>query len=548
MDTNVLYYGDNLPILRKHIPDESVDLVYLDPPFNSNRAYSLIFKDESGRAFDAQQVAFDDTWHWGPSAEAHYAYLTNTARHEGAVPSQVSALISALHAGIRPSPMLAYLVEMTVRLVHLHRVLKPTGSLWLHCDPTASHYLKVVLDAIFGADAFINEVVWRRTTPKGLASVRMPRNHDVILAYGRDPAQVRWAPVYRPHDPGRTAQKYSLRDEDGRAYQLTSLLNPNPDRPNLHYEYKGVVRTWRWTRERMDEADQQGLIVVPRPGAVPRFKRYLDEQEGIPLDDVWVDIPAINAVARERLGYPTQKPLALLERILALGSSPGDVVLDPFCGCGTALAAAQKLGRRWIGIDITYLAINVIRKRMLDHFPELGDVPIIGRPTEVEGARALLGDGSLEARYQFQWWALDLVGAVPVGGKEKKGADQGVDGIITFTDHTGAAQSVLVSVKSGKVGSPAVQQLKGALDTHKAAIGLFVTLDEPTGPMRQEAATAGFYHSELTGRDYPRIQILTIRELLEEGRKPDLPLFVASPYQRAERIGEQVDQQRLEFG
>ena len=384
LQTNVLYYGDNLDILRRYIPDASVDLIYLDPPFNSNRDYNVIFRDESGNRSDAQLLAFEDTWHWGPSAESTYAYLTNTARHEGRVPDKVSTIIAALRSGIGENQMMAYLVEMAVRLVELHRVLKPTGSLYLHCDPTASHYLKLILDSIFGPQNFRNEVIWRRSTPKGLATSRLPSNHDLLLAFAKDREDATWVPQYMPHDPMRAAAKYSLRDEDGRAYQLTSLLNPNPDRPNLHYEFKGVTRTWRWTRERMEAADAAGLIVVPRPGAVPRYKRYLDEQEGIPVDDVWTDISPVNAVANERLGYPTQKPVALLDRIIESSSNPGDIVLDPFCGCGTAIISAQSLDRRWIGIDITYLSVAVMKARIKDSFGV--EVPVLGQPTEVEGA------------------------------------------------------------------------------------------------------------------------------------------------------------------
>jgi len=544
--TNVLYYGDNLDILRRYIPDASVDLIYLDPPFNSNRDYNVIFRDESGNRSDAQLLAFEDTWHWGPSAESTYRYLTNTAHHEGRVPDKISTIIAALRSGIGSNQMMAYLVEMAVRLVELHRVLKPTGSLYLHCDPTASHYLKLILDSIFGPMNFRNEIVWRRSTPKGLATSRLPSNHDLLLAFAKDREKATWVPQYLPHDPERAAQKYSLRDEDGRAYQLTSLLNPNQNRPNLIYEFKGVTRTWRWTRERMEAADAAGQIVVPSAGSVPRYKRYLDEQEGIPVDDVWTDIPAVNAVANERLGYPTQKPLALLERIIEASTSPGDVVLDPFCGCGTATVAAQALGRRWIGIDITYLSIAVMKARLKDSFGI--EVPVIGQPTEVEGARQLAqGD---DGRYQFQWWALNLIDARPLGGTEKKGADRGIDGRVTFTiGPKGEMGQALVSVKSGKVNSSMVRDLKGTIEREKAEIGVFITLEEPSSEMKLEATTAGVYTSPIDGRDYPRIQILTIADLLEEGKKPMLPLLILSPYQQAERIADKkaAEQQEM-FG
>ena len=532
--TNVLYYGDNLDILRRYLPDASIDLIYLDPPFNSNRDYNVIFKDESGSKSDAQLLAFEDTWHWGPSAESTYAYLTNTARHEGRVPDTVSTIIAALRSGIGENQMMAYLVEMAVRLVELHRVLKPTGSLYLHCDPTASHYLKLILDGVFGPTDFRNEIVWHRSHPKGHAFTRFARNHDVILWYSADTTQSTWNPQYRAYDVEKVAQQYAQRDDTGRAYQLTSLLNPNPDRPNLTYEFKGVTKTWRWTRERMLEEDAKGNIVVPRGGQrIPRYRRYLDEQEGIPVDDWWGDIEPVSG--NERLGWQTQKPIALLERIIGASTNPGDLVLDPFCGCGTALVAAQKHDRRWIGIDITYLSIAVMKARLRDSFGI--EVPVIGQPTEVGGARQL-AESLPDGRYQFQWWALNLVDAKPVGGVEKKGADKGVDGVVTFSGPGGKMERVIVSVKSGHVNPSMIQALKGAMESQGAAMGLFITLDEPSAQMKQEATVAGYYHSDLADKDYPRVQILSIRELLEEGKKPMLPLLILPTFPQAEKIDE----------
>ena len=554
METNVLYYGDNLPILREYIADESVDLVYLDPPFNSNRDYNVIFKDESGRGTDAQLTAFEDTWHWGPEAERLYAYLTNTAKHEGRVPSTVSTIVAALRGGIGENEMLAYLVEMTVRLVELRRVLKPSGTLWLHCDPTASHYLKLVLDAIFGPRAFRNELIWKRTSAHSDArqgGYRLGRVHDVLLYYGKGDKNT-WNVQYQPYTDEHVTAKYrSIEQGTGRRY-TDSDLTANKPGGDTSYEWKGVRppegRYWAFSKANMEEFERQGRLIYTRTG-FPRYKRYLDEMQGVPLQDIWADIAPVNAMARERLGWDTQKPLALLERIIEASSNPGDVVLDPFCGCGTALVAAQKLGRQWVGIDITYLSIAVMRARLMDSFG-LTDVPVIGQPTEVEGARQLLMGAGLEGQYQFQWWALNLVGAKPMGGVQKKGADQGIDGIITFTDHLGELRKVIVSVKSGKVNSGMVQQLKGAMETHQAAMGLFITLEETTAPMRQEAATAGAYTSELTGRDYERLQLLTIRDLLEEHKKPDLPLFIMPAYQKAQKVkGESgVEQQDLALG
>jgi DNA modification methylase len=534
--TNVLYYGDNLDILRRYVEDATVDLVYLDPPFNSNRDYNVIFKDESGRKSDAQLLAFEDTWHWGPSAEATYAYLTNTARHEGRVPSKVSVIIAALRAGIGENQMMAYLIEMAVRLVDLHRVLKPTGSLYLHCDPTASHYLKLLLDSIFGVLNFRNEIVWKRTSAHSDArqgSRQFGRVSDTILFYARSDANS-WNQLYAPYEADYVAENYKRRDPDGRLYRISDLSGPGGEaKGNPRFEFLGVTRYWRYGEAKMRALHEQGRIVQTRPGAVPQYKRYLDEMPGVPVQNIWTDISVINNRSKEVLGYPTQKPLALLERIIAASSNPGDVVLDPFCGCGTALVAAQKLDRQWIGIDITYLSIAVMRARLKDSFG-LEDIEVIGQPTEVEGARQLAQ--APDGRYQFQWWALNLVDAKPLGGVEKKGSDRGIDGLITFTDQNRELHSVLVSVKSGGVNSGMVRDLKGTLEREKAAIGLFITLDKPTREMRLEADTAGLYHSELWNRDYPRIQILSIRELLEEGKRPLLPPFVLPTYQQAEKI------------
>ena len=552
MKTNVLYYGDNLDILRRYLPDGSVDLVYLDPPFSSNRSYSVIFKDESGNKSDAQITAFDDTWHWGPDAERQYLYLTNSAYHQGRVMPSASALIGAFHAGITPSPMLAYLVEMTVRLVELHRVLKPTGSLWLHCDPTASHYLKLVLDAVFGTKQFRNEVVWKRAdshndATQGLA--RLGRVHDTLLYYTRSDDYT-FNSVRTPLST-ETADKWYRHVEDGRRYNLDNATAAKPG-GDTSYEFHGVRppqgRYWAYSRANMEKLFEQGRLVFTPSGKL-YIKRFLDESKGVPLQDLWTDIDMLRGFSssKERLGYPTQKPLALLERVIETSSNPGDVVLDPFCGCGTATVAAQKLGRKWIGIDITYLAIAVMRQRLRDGFPELGEVEVVNRPTEVAGARAMVADGSLEHRYQFQWWALDLVGATPQGRAEKKGADKGVDGVITFTGAGGKAETCIVSVKSGTVNRGQVAQLRGDMAAHAAGMGLFVTLEEPTAPMVQEAAEAGYYHSEVSGRDYAAVQILSIRELLDEGKKPSLPLLVLPAYQQAQRIKRAAEQAEM-FG
>ncbi|MCS6869916.1 MAG: DNA methyltransferase, partial [Anaerolineae bacterium] len=506
-----------LQILREYIPDESVDLIYLDPPFNSNRDYNVLFREESGAESEAQVVAFKDTWHWDTSANATYRELVTSPR----IPEAVGRMIGALHDLVGRNQMMAYLVMMAVRLVELHRVLKPTGSLYLHCDPVASHYLKVVLDAVFGAENFVNEIIWQRSLPHGNISRKYGASHDVIFFYRKSAAAV-WQGAYTPNRPEYIRKFYKYVEPDGRLYRLISCINPNRNRPNLTYEWNGVVRVWKFTRERMQAMHDAGLLVYSKNG-IPSYKGYLDQMKGKPLQDVWTDIPPLMGSAAERLGYPTQKPTKLLERIILASSRVGDVVLDPFCGCGTAIIAAQQLGRRWIGIDITHLAIALNKWRLRDRFGDDVRYRIIGQPVDLSSARQL----ARENRYQFQWWALSLVEARPAGGdssgKGKKGADRGIDGVIAFIDdETEKPKRAIVQVKSGAVKPSDVRDLKGVLDREKAQIGIFITLEPPTAAMRQEALGAGYYFSSGWQRDFARLQILTIEELLS-GKTPDLP-------------------------
>ena len=508
---NQLYFGDNLQVLREHIADESVDLIYLDPPFNSKRDYNLLFKSPKGKQGDAQIEAFKDSWSWGQQAEKE---LDELLKHKN---TDVAQMINALVAFLGRNDMTAYLVMMSTRLLEMHRVLKPTGSLYLHCDPTASHYLKVVLDAAFGKANMRNEIVWRRSHPKGLAFTRFANNHDVIFAYGKERKQTTWNPIYTQHNVEKAAEQYSLADADSRRYQLTSLLNPNPDRPNLTYEFKGVTKVWRWTKARMLEADANGLIVVPKGGqGIPRFKRYLDEQEGIPVSDFWDDIEI--ASGAESLGYPTQKPLALLERILSASSNPGGVVLDPFCGCGTAVHAAQKLKRKWIGIDITHLAISLIEKRLKDAFKSRCEFTVHGTPEDLEAARNL----AARDKYQFQYWAVSLVNAQPFQDR-KKGADGGIDGLKFFHDVDKAgARKIVVSVKGGGLKADDVRALNHVREREASEIALFISLEAPTKGMIADAASAGFY-TGVAGKKFPRVQLLTIEDLLAGKQRAEHP-------------------------
>ena len=515
LKTNVLYYGDNLEILRnrEYFPDNSIDLIYLDPPFNSNKSYNILFKENGGVESEAQIKAFTDTWHWTQAAEnAYHDIVTNG-------PLKISQLIGALHDAIGQNDVMAYLVMMTTRLIELHRVLKPIGSLYLHCDPTASHYLKLVLDQIFGPVNFRNEIVWKRSSAHsdiGQGAKHMGRLHDIIFFYTKSD-DYKCNMEFLAYNEEYTSAFYRYIEPDtGRRYRLGDITGPGgAAKGNPYYEFLGVTRYWRYSKERMQELYEQGRIVQAKPGAVPSYKRYLDEMSGVPLQDIWDDIQPVASQAKERLGYQTQKPLTLLERIINYSTSKGDVVLDPFCGCGTALVAAQKLNRRWIGIDITHLAITLMRNRLRDSFPGI-QFEVIGEPVDLASAKAL----ARQDRYQFQWWALGLIKARPLGEK-KKGADKGIDGVIQFIDDpSGKAKRAVVQVKSGHVGVNAIRELK-AVAAHDA-LGIFTTLESPTGPMQTEAISAGFYHSPGWNKDYPKIQILTVEELLH-GKAVDMP-------------------------
>ena len=536
---NTLFYGDNLPILREYIPDESIDLIYLDPPFNSNRTYNVLFKQESGQDSEAQIAAFEDTWHWNQAAEETYHELVTAA------PPHVGQMIGALRGFIGQNQMMAYLVMMAARLVELHRVLKPTGSLYLHCDPTASHYLKIVLDTVFEPDNYRNEIIWQRTSSHN-DSKKWGSVHDTLFFYSKSSKFV-WNSVYTEHDPKYVENFYRHRDKRG-IYRLDHIIRSASmgPRPNLSYEYKGYKPEWGWRviREKLEALDTDGRLEWSKSGR-PYLKRYLHEQKGTPIKSVITDITPIGPQAAERLGYPTQKPLELLERIIEASSNPGDIVLDPFCGCGTTVAAAQKLGRRWVGIDITHLSIALQKYRLKQMFPD-ATFNVVGEPTSISGARQL----AEEDRFQFQWWALSLIRARPYGGTGsdktgKKGADKGIDGLISFIDdNTGKVKQVIAQVKSGKVNSRDIRDLVGTLNRESAAIGVFLTLEESTRDMRTEAVTAGFYHSPGWNQNYPRVQILTVKDLLDGTARLEMPPAEFTTFKQAQQVKEEGNTQK----
>ena len=475
--TNKLFYGDNLAVLRESIGDETVDLVYLDPPFNSNAGYNVLFKAPAGQKSEAQIEAFEDTWHWTDSAARAYEDVIRS-RH-----TEAATMLKAMRSSLGENDMMAYLAMMAARLVELHRVLKPTGSLYLHCDPTASHYLKILLDAVFGPTNFRSEIIWKRTFAHGNVTSRFGDVTDTILYFANGPAIV-WNQQFRTLTRDQVDEKFRNQDPDGRRWQSVTLRNPGY-RPNLHFPYtasNGITyqphpNGWSCNLARLERYDKENRLHFPNsPKGALRLKMYADESLGERTQSLWEDIPPIGAQAQERLGYPTQKPLALLERIILTSSHAGQIVLDPFCGCGTAVHAAQKLERQWIGIDVTHLAISLIERRLKDAFPGI-QFEVHGTPKDFDGARDL----ALRDKYQFEWWAVSLVDAVPQGGK-KKGMDRGIDGVrwVRASPKDGDFEKVLVSVKGGEnVGSAMVRDLKGTIEREGALGGMFITLTEP---------------------------------------------------------------------
>ncbi len=536
MSDNFLYYGDNLEILRRYVKDGTVDLVYLDPPFNSNQDYNVLFAERNGTQSAAQFQAFSDSWRWDENSARTFQETVESG-------SSVGRALQAMRDLLGSNDLLAYLSMMAPRVVELRRVLKPKGSLYLHCDPTASHYLKILLDATFGPTNFRTEIIWKRQSAHNDARQgrrQHGRIHDTILFYTVSDEWT-WNPVFIPYDEKQLSTGYRWAEgpdgqvvhlkkgeearEGWRRFSLGDLTGPGGvARGSPEYELMGVTRAWRFTQEKMEAMVREGRVVQTAPGNVPMQKRYLDEMPGVVTQDIWTDLKLLGAQAAERLGYPTQKPEALLERIIETSSNPGEVVLDPFCGCGTTIAAAQRLGRRWIGIDLTHLAITLIRSRLADAFEGKADYSVVGEPTDMEGAKAL---AALD-RYQFQLWALGKVGARPDPRDFRKGADQGIDGRAVFHEKDGAgSKTIIVQVKSGHVSSRDIRDLRGVVEREKAQLGAFLTLEESTEPMRKEAADAGFYQPEyrLSPEErYAKLQIITVADLLG-GKNIEAPRY-----------------------
>lgn len=549
---NLLYYGDNLPILRNkdYFPDQFIDLIYLDPPFNSNTTYNVLFSEKNGTKASAQIKAFEDTWHWDRTSALLFQDIVENG------PEKISQAMQAFRMLLGDNDMMAYLSNMAPRLLELHRVLKKTGSLYLHCDSTASHYLKIILDAIFNPKNFRNEIIWRRTSSHGTKKSFGPI-HDTILFYVKTNSY-HFRVIKLPYMKGHVENRYT-KDKNGN-YKFTSggniLTGPgatlgesgktwrgfNPTKKNRHWAVPGFLSKKmpenfmkKSVTEKLEYLYQKGLIEIKKGSVWPTPVRYLEKGDGHPIQDIWAyqpytegtvygtnkgidaDVAWLGTTDPERLGYPTQKPEGILERIIRSSCPKDGIVLDPFCGCGTAVIVSEKLNRNWIGIDITHLAISLIKHRLEDSFGKNIEYDVIGEPASLSGAKEL----AHQDRFQFQWWILGKIGAKPI--EKKKGADRGVDGRLYF--HIGKdlkTKQIVISVKSGHVGVKDIRDLRGVIEREKAEIGVLITLEEPTKPMIKEAVNAGFYSPKGYTNKYSRIQILTVEDIFQ-GKKIDSP-------------------------
>lgn len=535
-----LYFGDNFRILRDHIANASVDLIYLDPPFNSNATYNVLFKAPDGHQSQAQITAFEDTWHWNESAEEAYDRIVHGPS------SDVANMVTAMRSFLGTNDMMAYLVMMAIRLIELHRVLKPTGSLYLHCDPTASHYLKMLLDAVFGMSWYRAEIVWKRTNARGTPS-NWGHLHDVIFHYS-PPAAKHQIPKVKG-DLAKMPHTLITRP-DGLKYQTYELTGAGitregeSGRPWRGFNPSTMGRHWGNSHGQLDAWAESGQIHFPPNGGWPR---RVDEMpfdassREVVVGDVWTDIDRLNQTAKERLGYPTQKPVALLERIISASSNPGDVVLDPFCGCGTTIHAAQKLGRRWIGIDITPLAINLIKRRLNEAFAADARFDIVGLPQDLDGAQALFQQDP----HLFQLWAVSLIPDAQPWKGGKRGADTGIDGQVYLRTGKSETHRAMISVKGGKnVGVGMIRDLAHVIDREKALQGIFVTLAKPTREMEREAVSTGFAETD-HGR-FRKLQIMTVESLLA-GARPEMPFVDTTAFRTTRREGNGGTQHEMDL-
>lgn len=542
-ERNFLFYGNNLEVMRKSIKNETVDLCYIDPPFNSQRDYNQIYNN-IGEEDQAQAQAFTDTWIWDEIAIAGYGEIISNA--EGRFSPPVVELIKGLRSVLGPGSLCAYLVSLTLRVTEIHRVLKSTGSFYLHCDPTASHYLKVVLDAIFcssGGD-FKNEIIWKRTSARS-DSHKWNHIHDVLLFYTKG-KKYTWKTQFMGYDDEYIDDFYNEVDENGDVYMSDNLTAPQKRGGFSGKPWRGIDPTskgrhWALPKQfldslgisggtvqsRLDQLDALGRVIWPdKENGVPRYKRYLKDMPGLAIQSIVNDIPPIARNSGEKLGYQTQKPQALLERIIRASSNEDDVVLDAYCGCGTTIDAAQRLKRKWIGIDITYQSIAVVLKRLEDTYgKQFVDTIILGGiPKDMKSVYALANKKDDRLRKEFEKWSILTYTNNRAVINEKKGADAGIDGIAFFKVGRKDNAKIIFQSKSGAVGRKDIATLRGDMERTEAVLGVLITLEVPTKPMTQEAKAAGQYQHPEMGRTYDRITIVTAQEIVEDHKRLEIPM------------------------
>lgn len=537
---NKLWYGDNITIMQREMGKHSVDLIYLDPPFKSDTNYNLLYRDMTGKPVPEQAEAFFDTWELD-AAKLEVARTMPVLMREHGIDDQYVEFWRIWMQALRKTQpeLLAYLIYMVQRLLHMKSILRPTGSIVLHCDQTASHYIKVMMDGIFGHDNFRNEIIWKRQSAHSDAKSKFSAVSDVLLFYAAS-RHAKFFPQYTDHDPEYVEKFYRFDDDDGRGrYRLGDMsapkgggmaaINKTTGKPNGWHIYKGFeppATGWRYSPETLARLDAEGRIYFPRhkDGTLDTtrrlaLKRYLKEQKGSIVTNVWTDIPPVQG--GESFGYPTQKPLALLERILAATTEPGDVVFDPFCGCGTTIYAATRMHREWIGCDIAILAVKLIREVLAEKYRlvEGTHFEVDGIPVSVEQAEELFRRDP----FQFQHWLVERVGGFPM---HKKVADRGIDGRLYFERGKEPLGEVILSVKGGKLRPTDVRDLRGVLEREGAQMAGFLSLQPPSKAMRVEAAEAGMF--VYNGINYPRLQLLTVEDILAGKRTLETPTKMGS--------------------
>lgn len=531
---NKLYFGDNLDWLAK-LDANSVDLVYLDPPFNSKAQYNVLYETPDNQRGTAQAKVFRDSWTWEDEAENCFNEILS---HGG----KIAAIINAMTTALERKDTMAYLVMMAARLIEIRRVMKGDASLYLHCDPAASHYLKIILDGLFGPDKFRNEIIWKRTGSHNSAQ-RFGPVHDVILYYVKGD-DATWNEIRQDYDESYKKKFGKIDKATGDHFQDVALTGPGVRQGPSGMPWRGINPTaigrhWQPASylyekykkitgkdlaalsflKRLDALDDVGLIYFSSSGQ-PRYKQFLSDAPGLPLQDIWTDVDAINSQAKERIGFPTQKPVALLKRIIKASSKPGDIVLDPFCGCGTTVHAAAELNREWIGIDVSYYGTRLVQRRISDNFGSNYPIEVKGIPADLMSGEALAD----RDHYGFQQWIVGELGC-QLWNDGKKGADGGIDGEMWFYGGPGGAGRLLVQVKGGrKVGVPSLREFKSVIDSQKVQLGLFFSRADTTSEMRTLASSMGYF--KIGSTKYPRLQLFTLAQWFA-GQRPHLPPAIA---------------------